>query len=157
MEKHFSEAFYIAFVSVLLSGKQQLIAVGEQNDLTLMQTATLLVLAGVEELSMSSFSRLFACDASNVTGIIDGLENKKLVSRRPHPSDRRIKMICLEAAGRRMQKQLVKQLALNSESLFSILSPTEQQQLSKLVFKLSDGIREAEGGICPRTAEHQLA
>src|SRR5207247_2019312 len=98
-----SDTFYFALVSFLLQAKQQVVAISGEFGLTSIQALTLLQVDTIEAPSMSSFCKLYDCDASNITGIIDGLEQKGLVARRPHPSDRRIKIIHLEKAGKAMQ------------------------------------------------------
>jgi len=147
MKHDLTETFYVAYVGVLLNGKQNLITTGEAHGLTLMQTVTMLILAGVKELPMSAFSELFACDASNVTGIIDGLEQKKLVARRSNDKDRRIKMICVEPAGKAMQKKLLKTFAEVSEGTFSILTQAERKGLKSRVFRMCNAISKAHGDV----------
>ena len=101
MHKSLTEPFYFALVAFLLQAKQQVIAVAGEFGLTGIQALTLLMIDRIESPSMSSFCKLYDCDASNITGIIDGLENKGLVSRQPHSSDRRIKIIRLEEEGKK--------------------------------------------------------
>jgi DNA-binding MarR family transcriptional regulator len=135
--KPLSESFYFALLQFLLQAKQQVIAISGEFGLTSIQSLTLLMLNNIDLPSMSSFCKLYDCDASNITGIIDGLENKKLVSRQPHPSDRRIKIIKLEAKGKTMQTKIIRRLAETSGHLFSGLNETELQQFAALVQKLN--------------------
>lgn len=58
--------------------------------------------------TMSEIATFLRCDNSNVTGIVDGLEEKGLASRRPSPDDRRVKLIELTAAGRRVRTRLTR-------------------------------------------------
>src|SRR4051812_36982491 len=96
--------FYYSLVSFLLQAKQQVIATAGEFGLTGVQALTLLTIKQEQKRSMSDFCRLYDCDASNITGIIDGLEQKDLVSRQPHPADRRVKIIRLEPTGAQLQK-----------------------------------------------------
>ena len=48
---------------------------------------------------MRALARAWACDASNVTWIIDRLERRGLVERRMLPSDRRVKTVALTPLG----------------------------------------------------------
>ena len=136
-KSHFSNEFYYALVSFLLQAKQQVVAVSGEFGLTSIQALTLLNISKRNAHSMSELCRLYDCDASNITGIIDGLEQKGLVSRRPHPTDRRVKLIHLEDAGYELQQQLISRIAATSEHLFAGLSATEEQQLGKLIQKLA--------------------
>ena len=51
-------------------------------------------------LPMNELAALLACDNSNVTGLVDRLEARGLVTRQPSPEDRRVKHIVLTDAGR---------------------------------------------------------
>ncbi|MFJ2743509.1 MarR family winged helix-turn-helix transcriptional regulator [Streptomyces sp. NPDC087440] len=48
---------------------------------------------------MRALATLLACDASNITGIVDRLEKRELVRREPSPTDRRVKNVVLTVAG----------------------------------------------------------
>ncbi|WSZ86848.1 MarR family transcriptional regulator [Streptomyces sp. NBC_00859] len=51
--------------------------------------------------AMRALATTLACDASNMTGIIDRLEKRSLVRREPSPVDRRVKNVLLTADGER--------------------------------------------------------
>ena len=136
-ESILSEKFYFSFVTFLLRSKHQLIAIGHEFGLTNMQTLTLLIIETVKTPSMSSFCKLYECDASNITGIIDGLEQKQLVARCPYPNDRRIKIIKLEAAGQALRHKLISRLAETGDFQFSVLTAAELQQFAYLIQKLA--------------------
>jgi DNA-binding MarR family transcriptional regulator len=55
---------------------------------------------------MSEIAAVLHCDNSNVTGIVDGLEEKGLATRQPSAADRRVKLIALTAEGRRLRGRL---------------------------------------------------
>ncbi|MCX5207399.1 MarR family transcriptional regulator [Streptomyces sp. NBC_00237] len=48
---------------------------------------------------MRALATTLACDASNITGIVDRLEKRELVRREPSPTDRRVKNVVLTVAG----------------------------------------------------------
>src|SRR5688500_13809702 len=54
--------------------------------------ARLLSLLALESLPMRRIARTLRCEPSNVTGIVDRLEARGLVDRRPVPTDRRVKV-----------------------------------------------------------------
>jgi len=58
--------------------------------------------------TMSEVAQVLRCDPSNVTGIVDGLEERGLALREPSPDDRRVKLIALSPEGRRLRNRLVK-------------------------------------------------
>ncbi len=70
-----------------------------------------------EPRAMGEIATFLHCDNSNVTGIVDGLEEKGLVERRPAEHDRRVKLIALTAAGRRLRTRLVEAVEVPPEWL----------------------------------------
>ncbi|TRV81935.1 MarR family transcriptional regulator [Streptomyces sp. 130] len=54
--------------------------------------ARVLGLLSVEPLPMRRIAQKLKCEPSNVTGIVDRLEARGLVERRPDPADRRVKL-----------------------------------------------------------------
>ena len=61
--------------------------------------------------SMSGLANAWRCDASNVTWLVDRLEERGLVERRPHPRDRRVKSVVLPAEGVAVKQRLVEKLS----------------------------------------------
>ena len=49
----------------------------------------------VPPLPMGVLAEILQCDASNITGVVDGLESRGLVERRVSTKDRRIKHLTL--------------------------------------------------------------
>src|SRR3989442_3609879 len=56
---------------------------------------------------MGQLAETLACDASNVTGLVDRLESRGLVRRRPSAQGRRGKMLDLTPAGSRLRTPLL--------------------------------------------------
>ena len=128
--------FYLSLLEFMLSGKQQVITVGSEFGLTSIQALTLLLMNERQPRSMKSLGLLFHCDASNVTGIVDGLEQKGLVSRQNDPNDRRVKTVCVEPAGKHMQQQIIKRLAADGAAMFAPLDDEELSQFMHAMQKL---------------------
>jgi len=57
---------------------------------------------------MSEIAAVLHCDNSNVTGIVDGLEERGLVQRTASEQDRRVRLIALTAEGRRVRARLMR-------------------------------------------------
>ncbi|MDH6131060.1 DNA-binding MarR family transcriptional regulator [Kitasatospora sp. MAA4] len=71
--------------------------VAAERGLTLMQGKMLSLLR--RPMPMRTLADLLACDASNVTGIVDRLEARGLARREVDPADRRIKNVVLTEQG----------------------------------------------------------
>ncbi|HEX6470676.1 MAG TPA: MarR family transcriptional regulator [Streptosporangiaceae bacterium] len=67
--------------------------------------AVLSVLASGELLSQQEAARRLAIDRTTMVALIDELERKRLVTRHPHPDDRRKNVVDLTAAGREVHEE----------------------------------------------------
>src|SRR3954452_10284424 len=56
--------------------------------------------------SMSSLAGAWKCDASNVTWLVDRLEEHGLAERRAQPGDRRIRTVALTRKGAKIRSQV---------------------------------------------------
>ena len=90
-----------------------------------------------EPMSMSALADRMGIDASYVTTIADQLEERGLIERRPHPTDRRVKSLALTAEGRRLRDQLAEELWIG-EPMLEALTDAERDQLRALVTKAVD-------------------
>lgn len=86
---------------------------------------------------MGRLAATLSCDASNVTGLVDRLEARGLVQRRPSAADRRVKVLHLTPVGERLRAQLLKQMTGRCIGL-SRLSADEQRTLVRLLEILVD-------------------
>jgi DNA-binding MarR family transcriptional regulator len=84
---------------------------------------------------MGRLAETLACDASNVTGLVDRLESRGLVRRRPSAEDRRMKVLDLTPTGSRLRAQLVNRMTAPPVSL-ARLSVREQRMLVHILTRL---------------------
>lgn len=86
-------------------------------------------------LPMGQLAGALACDASNVTGLVDRLESRGLVQRSPSAEDRRVKVLTLTPMGARLRTALLERMTSAPPTL-SRLSAEEQRALVKLLRRL---------------------
>ena len=84
---------------------------------------------------MGQLAETLACDASNVTGLVDRLESRGLVRRRPSEGDRRVKVLVLTKNGSRLRALLVDRMAAPPAAL-DRLSAGQQQALVRILTRL---------------------
>jgi DNA-binding MarR family transcriptional regulator len=86
---------------------------------------------------MGRIAESLACDASNVTGLVDRLESRGLVRREPSAEDRRVKVLVLTAAGANLRSIVMERMTRPPESL-TRLSSDEQRALVRILKRLLD-------------------
>ena len=88
---------------VMQANKPRFMALAQELRLSPVQLHTLRIIEPGVEVPMSSLAGKLFCDASNVTGIVDRLEARDLIERRPADYDRRVKLLVLTAEGERVR------------------------------------------------------
>jgi DNA-binding MarR family transcriptional regulator len=84
---------------------------------------------------MGQLAATLACDASNVTGLVDRLESRGLVCRHPSATDRRVKVLDLTPAGSRLRTLLLDRMTTPPATLRR-LSVREQRALVRILTRL---------------------
>jgi len=87
-------------------------------------------------LPMSALAELLHCDNSNITGIVDRLEDRGLVERRPAAHDRRVKHLLVTDRGAEVRERLGERMDSAPEEL-ERLTRAEQRQLLALLRKVA--------------------
>ena len=95
---------------LMVTNKQRLFAMAQEFDLAPQQMIALRML-GVAPRKMSELAQFMFCDNSNITGIVDRLEQRELVRRESAEGDRRVKLIVLTDEGERMRIEITKRMA----------------------------------------------
>ncbi|MGW1891133.1 MarR family winged helix-turn-helix transcriptional regulator [Streptomyces sp. NPDC002004] len=99
--------------------------------LTASQAKTLSVLRRCPA-SMRSLATTLACDASNITGIVDRLEKRELVRREVSPTDRRVKNVVLTDEGERAIDD-IRETMHSTHNALDKLSDEERTELFRLL------------------------
>lgn len=81
---------------------------------------------------MGEIAATLHCDNSNVTGIVDGLEERGLARREPAEHDRRVRLIALTPEGTRLRRRLMKAVEVPPEWM-QRLSPADQETLRDIL------------------------
>jgi len=119
------------------SFKDRFQAAVESVDLTLPQGHLLMSLD--EPTPMSELARNMGFDASHITSIVDKLEDRRLVERRPDANDRRVKRIVITPAGQAVRDQIEDQLLATLVPLGG-LDADQRRQLRDLLAVATDPV-----------------
>lgn len=128
--------FYFALFGFMHQAKLNLLSIATELDLTGAQAFSLLHMDTAQPRSMKSYCQTYNLDAGNLTGIIDGLEEKGLVIREQDPNDRRIKTIRILPKGLRLRSELMDRVIGISGNLFDPLSAEDQAKFASLIQKM---------------------
>jgi DNA-binding MarR family transcriptional regulator len=140
METLSLQPFYDSLMQFLALSKQQMFKIAAEFELTSTQAFLLMLNSGHELRTMHSYCSILGCDASNITGIVDGLERKGLMTRAEHPTDRRVKVLQLLPKGQHIRDKIMQQLSDQNRSyILSKLSSEELAQFTTLIQKITSG------------------
>ena len=120
---------------IMQANKPRFMALAQELGLAPMQLHALRLIEPGAELPMSSLAGLLFCDASNVTGIVDRLEARGLIERRPAAQDRRVKLLALTDEGVRVREAATQQMSQPPPAIAEL--PLEHQ------LALRDALRAA--------------
>ena len=113
----------------------QLPSLAGKLDLSPVQCHVLHLMQPDQPIPMGRLAETLACDASNVTGLVDRLESRGLIVRRASADDRRVKVIVLTPTGARLRAKLHQRLAAPPDP-FQRLSEAEQRTLVRILERL---------------------
>jgi MarR family transcriptional regulator, organic hydroperoxide resistance regulator len=141
-------------LEVAMGQRDRFLAALSEFGLTPGDLRALMVLDPQHSRPMGSLAAAWDCDASNVTWMVDRLEQRGLVERRTHPTDRRAKTVALTPLGVQTKTDLFTRLheppadllALDRETLRTL-----RTALAKLPPSLRAGPRPAD---TVKTAHH---
>ena len=84
---------------------------------------------------MGQLAETLSCHASNVTGLVNRLESRGLVRRRPSDEDRRVKVLVLTPTGARLRTLMLERMT-TPPVVLGRLSATEQRELVRILSRL---------------------
>jgi DNA-binding MarR family transcriptional regulator len=74
--------------------------------------------------------------ARSTTEVVDALQERGLVERRPDPHDRRATLVALTEEGTRVGKAIRSARDAEAKNFFSVLSETDRTHLARILRKL---------------------
>jgi MarR family transcriptional regulator, lower aerobic nicotinate degradation pathway regulator len=107
-------------------------------DLTPVQYAALVAIRTHPGIDATRLSLVIAFDRSTLGSVIDRLEAKTYIERRPSAADRRIKSLHLTAVGRTLLQKVMAAVDRAQERMLAPLKPTERKTLMALLVRLVD-------------------
>lgn len=120
---------------LLHASRRRFLAIASEFELSPPQVRALGVLDPDQPVPMSELACALHCDNSNVTGIVDRLEARGLIARRPAEHDRRVKLLVLTEEGEEIRAIATEQMSQPPPEIAGL--PIEHQRA------LRDALRAA--------------
>jgi MarR family transcriptional regulator, organic hydroperoxide resistance regulator len=127
-------------VKLFFAQRSNLPALAAELRLSPAQCSLLHLIEPDRPLPMGQVAETLACHASNITGLVDRLESRGLIRRRPSDADRRVKVLVLTPTGVELRAVLVERLMAPPAAL-QRLPAHEQRALVRILRRL---LEEAE-------------
>jgi len=114
----------------------------KKHDLTVEQLQVLKVMTLATGQTQRSLCVATEKSPANITRILDRLEKRKMVVRRPNPEDRRSSLVFLTEEGSVVRDDVVQKLTGLSERLLDGIDAREQQVVYTILERILDNIEK---------------
>ena len=118
-----------------LTQRATLPAVAADLELSPAQCHLLNLIEPDRPMTMGELAGALSCDASNVTGLVDRMESRGLLTRSPAPEDRRVKVLNLTPLGAKIRAALLDRMTSSPPTL-GRLSAADQRALARILRQL---------------------
>src|SRR6516164_4919946 len=112
-------------------------------DLTPVQYAALVAIRTHPGIDATRLSAVIAFDRSTLGNVIERLEAKKLIGRKPSPQDKRVKLLYLTRAGTTVLRDIVPSVDRAQARMLQPLKAADRKALKALLSRLVDLNNEA--------------
>jgi DNA-binding MarR family transcriptional regulator len=125
---------------LLRADEGTLLGVWAEFDLSSAQGDLLCSLEPGQPAAMVSLARSLHCHDSNVTGLVDRLEQRGLIERQSNPKDRRVKLIALTKTGETFRNRLLERL-FEPLPFIAVLTLQDQTALRDILFRATQAMQ----------------
>lgn len=109
-----------------------------RHDVTSSQLMVVFLLSQTKQTTLGQLAQMLDLTPRAITGLMKGLEGKKLVNRVKDKEDQRVTWVELSSTGRTFFKKVRPEASVELGSLFGVLSKREQAELVRIIEKLTD-------------------
>ena len=114
-------------------------------DLTPASGLVLSILADAEgPLPPNQIAEQLIVSRATVTGLVDSLERRKYVKRKPHPSDRRMLLVQITPSGRAVADESRAVVHAHERRWFDVLDQEEQVLMKNLLGRVQERLQQPE-------------
>jgi MarR family 2-MHQ and catechol resistance regulon transcriptional repressor len=115
-------------------------------DISVTQCYALETLVRQGEKTLNDLAAQLHLDKSTASRVVDALERKGYVTRRPHPDDRRALLLEATAAGRELEGKIRDSILAEERALLAGFDPEVRQAMTQLLRQLARAAAARGGG-----------
>ncbi len=122
-------------------------------DVSVTQSNAIEALVRRGPLTLNELAAELYLDKSTTSRVVDALQRKGYVERRPHPEDRRALLLEPTAAGHALHRQIEQDILEEERRLLADFDPEVRQAMTRLLARLARAAAarvDASGGTCCR-------
>lgn len=127
----------------------------EDEDMPVAEWAVLTMIDSHPEIDQSRLAEVASIDKTNTGRLVDQLEAKGLVERRPHDSDRRVWLLRCTPLGHKIRRRLRPRALATQHRLLSCLQPVDRELfidlMSRVVMANEKYVRPGAGRRKPKS------
>ncbi|MEU8894898.1 MarR family transcriptional regulator [Nocardia sp. NPDC048505] len=99
----------------------------ERHRLTMWGYAVLLGLGREPVHTQAALAKAIGADKTRIIGVLDELQHRGLIERRPDPADRRVNLVALTADGRAVRDRAQREIQQQENELLEQLTPADRK------------------------------
>ena len=111
------------------------------HDVTSSQILAVFIISQDDKVTMGQLAQMLDLTPRAITGLMSGLEKKKLVTRTKDQNDARITWLSLSEIGKKFLKDARPDASKKLSTLFEVLTKKEQIELVRVIEKLTDHMK----------------
>ena len=111
------------------------------HDVTSSQILAIFIISQEDQVTMGQLAQMLDLTPRAITGLIAGLEKKKMVTRTKDQSDARITWLSLSEDGKKFLKLVRPDASKKLSGVFEVLTKKEQIELVRIIEKLTDHMK----------------
>jgi DNA-binding MarR family transcriptional regulator len=83
--------------------------------------------------TQAGLARTIGADKTRIIGVLDDLQERGLIGREPDPADRRVHLLTLTTAGRRLQTRVRKAIRKEEDRMLEQFAATDRQAFVRVL------------------------
>ncbi|WP_245783275.1 MarR family winged helix-turn-helix transcriptional regulator [Amycolatopsis sacchari] len=112
------------------------------HGLTMWAYSVLLALREQGARTQAALAARIGADKTRLIPVLDDLQDRGLIERRPDPADRRVRLLSITVEGRRLAERAQTEIQRNEEQVLGKLPPSERAVFLRALRTLADAVRE---------------